>query len=334
MFRKKVRRAARKYLAGLLVYSLVMFLYSRNGYHRTLLTTNTLTVLRSLYFFYLFAGLPFNLLTNDPDKSKPEELLEAVVIIGKNAGWFVNGFLPGKKRYKKNPLSKRHKTVVFFALVKVFYTPLMLNFFFSNFYSVTKNNWLSFDFRADYTKLFSLIFMIDTLFFSFGYLFEHKRLGNMVKSVEPTVLGWGVALMSYPPFNSVSTRYLGWYSGDYFYFSVEWVDFLLKALVVGLLLLYLWATFSLGTKCSNLTNRGIVNKGAYKYIRHPAYTGKVLAWWIMALSNLSWGMLLSMLAWTTVYFMRAITEERHLIKDKDYREYVKQTPYRFLPGWV
>ena len=237
--RKKVRRAARKYLSGVLVYSLVMLLYTRNGYHRGFIGLNTLTVLRGLYCFYLLAGLPLNILFSKKEKSRAEGILEGLIALTKNFRWFIEGFLPGRKRYKKISLSKEQKTGVLFGAVKIFYMPLMLNFFFANYGVVarTVRLWLeqgqiNFSFRQDYTVLFSVIFMIDTLFFSFGYLFEHKRLKNIVKSVETTALGWGVALMSYPPFNSVSPRYLGWYSADYFYFSVEWVDWLLKILVV------------------------------------------------------------------------------------------------------
>ncbi|MBU1200055.1 DUF1295 domain-containing protein, partial [Patescibacteria group bacterium] len=287
--RKNLRLSARNFLMGLLVYSLVMVLYTQNGYYIGFIQQKTLMLLKTIYYSYLVIGLPLNIIANKKIGYKPELILTAIVSF-----------------FNKKKINKQQGVAILFGLVKIFYTPLMLNFFFSNFYAVTGISWLSFDFRADYTKLLSVIFMIDTLYFAFGYLFEHKLLKNMVRSVEPTLLGWGVALMSYPPFNSTSGRFLGWYSNDYFFVPVIWIDYLFKILIVILLLLYLWATLSLGTKCSNLTNRGIVSKGAYKYIRHPAYTGKILAWWIMALPAFSWGALFSLSAWTLVYFMRAV----------------------------
>jgi hypothetical protein len=38
------------------------------------------------------------------------------------------------------------------------------------------------------------------------------------------------------------------------------------------------ASLSLFTKASNLTNRGIVDWGPYRYIRHPGYLGKNMFW--------------------------------------------------------
>lgn len=56
--------------------------------------------------------------------------------------------------------------------------------------------------------------------------------------------------------------------------------------------IYSRASLALGFKASNLTNRGIVSHGPYKYVRHPAYICKNLAWIIggfpmiyMALDN-------------------------------------------------
>jgi protein-S-isoprenylcysteine O-methyltransferase Ste14 len=103
----------------------------------------------------------------------------------------------------------------------------------------------------------------------------------------------------------------------------------------------LWATFSLGTKCSNLTNRGIVSTGAYGIVRHPAYISKNLSWFLMAIPiiglsittwSINWIALISIIGWMIIYFLRAITEERHLMQDSDYREYCKKVKYRFIPG--
>ena len=89
---------------------------------------------------------------------------------------------------------------------------------------------------------------------------------------------------------------------------------------------------SLGTKCSNLTNRGIVTRGPYRFVRHPAYISKNLAWWITLIPIFGFYAFLSMFVWSFVYYLRAITEERHLIKDLDYQEYCRNVKYRFIPG--
>lgn len=337
--RKNISVALKRYSAGLALYSLALLLYTKSGYYQRFLSRDTISALTVLYLVYVFAGLPW-LIWHRPKKHKSVLMLEAVFEFIRIFRYFSVSHLLPKKKLELG-LSKENKTTLLLMLVKIFYVPIMLNFFFANSRSVLfflQNRLLrgnfNFNFQVDYVNLFSIIFMLDTLFFVFGYLVEHPRLKNVVKSVEPTALGWAVALASYPPFSTITGGYLNWYSSDYFRFLDPSVDGLMKIVVLLLLCLYLWATFSLGFKCSNLTSRGVIRNGAYKYIRHPAYTGKVLAWWIMALPRLSVGMMASLAGWTLIYYLRAVTEERHLVSDPDYRKYIKQTRYRFIPGVV
>ena len=105
-------------------------------------------------------------------------------------------------------------------------------------------------------------------------------------------------------------------------------------MIVLLLFVYTWASVSLGTRASNLTNRGIVAKGAYKIVRHPAYIAKVTAWWVMLIPLLSNNPMVvtGMFVWTIIYFLRAVTEERHLSQDADYVAYCQKVKWRFIPG--
>jgi len=106
----------------------------------------------------------------------------------------------------------------------------------------------------------------------------------------------------------------------------------MRAISLILIGIYVSATLALGPKSSNLTNRGIVTRGPYSIIRHPAYISKNLVWWITLLPILSWTAILSMGIWSTVYHLRSVTEERHLGKDPDYQEYCKKVKYRYIPG--
>lgn len=40
---------------------------------------------------------------------------------------------------------------------------------------------------------------------------------------------------------------------------------------------------------------------------------------------------ISILIWIYIYYLRSITEERHLIKDPEYKKYVEKVKYRFIP---
>jgi protein-S-isoprenylcysteine O-methyltransferase Ste14 len=39
----------------------------------------------------------------------------------------------------------------------------------------------------------------------------------------------------------------------------------------------------------------------------------------------------SISAWIFLYYLRAITEERHLLKDDEYKAYIEKVKYRFIP---
>jgi len=217
----------------------------------------------------------------------------------------------------------------------------MLNFLLNNFYAfknqfsqITLDSIIS---VSGFNNLFfplalTSIFFIDTLWFSFGYAFEAGALKNTIRSVEPTFLGWAVTLACYPPFNSSLINYINWYANDYVIFSNEIATLVIRLTIIFFLLIYVGATLALGTKCSNLTNRGIVTRFPYSIIRHPAYISKNLAWWLTIIPIASLPAILSMSAWSFIYHLRTLTEEKHLSKDTDYIEYKNKVRWRYVPG--
>jgi len=237
-------------------------------------------------------------------------------------------------------LNKEEKTAILFVIVKIFFLPIMLNFFFSNLgsfrYQIPNISNTAFSIEGFNLILFpfllTTIFMIDTLYFAFGYAVEAGFLKNKIISVEPTFLGWFVALVCYPPFNSLVTKYTRWYANDYISFSSISLTFAIKLVIILLLFVYLEATIALGTRCSNLTNRGIVSKGPYAIIRHPAYISKNLAWWLTIIPIASLPAIASMSIWSFIYHLRTITEERHLSQDPNYIAYKNKVKYRYIPG--
>ena len=98
-------------------------------------------------------------------------------------------------------------------------------------------------------------------------------------------------------------------------------------------MIYVWATLAFGLRFSNLTNRGIITRGPYRFVRHPAYAAKVVSWWCEAVPIFgSFLQLFFFLGWVSIYFLRAITEERHLKADPCYRAYCDAVKHRFVPG--
>jgi protein-S-isoprenylcysteine O-methyltransferase Ste14 len=193
----------------------------------------------------------------------------------------------------------------------------------------------------------TVIIIVDLSCFTVAYGVEHPRLGNEIKSVEPTLLGWAVALMCYPPFNPISAWALGWYETEQPPVnSGPWVAAAVGALMLVLMGTYAWASVALGLRGGNLVHRGVVDRWPYSVIRHPAYLCKNLFWCVGAVPAFVAACYLppaerwfamacvvgSSAAWFGVYTLRALTEERHLMRDPAYQEYCKRVKYRYIPG--
>jgi protein-S-isoprenylcysteine O-methyltransferase Ste14 len=239
------------------------------------------------------------------------------------------------------PLRPEERTALLFLAVKAYFLPIMVGFVLGNVQGLLAHLALFrtipvFSFEWTYYGflpfLLALMLSIDVLYFTVGYLFESPRFNNVVKSVEPTLLGWVVTLACYPPFNGATTSLVGGYYHEFAYVRDPHLALALQGLALILFAVYLSATMALGMKCSNLTNRGIVTRGPYRYVRHPAYVAKVTAWWLSVLPLVNPVAYVSMVLWTGLYTLRAITEERHLLQDVAYVRYCKQVPYRFIPG--
>ncbi len=191
--------------------------------------------------------------------------------------------------------------------------------------------------------LFQVILFVDVFFFTVGYLVEHPALKNEIRSVDATWMGWFVTLVCYPPINGVTAFLLGGNVVEFPQFENPAVHVGVNACVLLLMGIYASASVALNLKGSNLTHRGIVACGPYRYIRHPAYACKNVAWWLGTIPAflLAWqhsaleGLLVvgSAAAWSGVYLLRALTEEDHLRKvDGEYVAYCQKVRYRFIPG--
>jgi hypothetical protein len=180
----------------------------------------------------------------------------------------------------------------------------------------------------------ALMFLIDISIGTVGYLCTLRPLDSHIRSGNPYVAGWLAALICYPPFLLMNA------GGplDYQQHQLGWaralsdhplLQPLLAFALVVLTAYYAWATLVFGLRFSNLTHRGILTHGPYRFTKHPAYVSKNLFWWLAALPMLTtsgdWRDAVrncALLALVSgVYFWRAKTEERHLGADPAYRAY-------------
>ncbi|HZZ12039.1 MAG TPA: isoprenylcysteine carboxylmethyltransferase family protein [Paraburkholderia sp.] len=182
--------------------------------------------------------------------------------------------------------------------------------------------------------MYDLSFTMDLMFGTVGYLCTLRILDSHVRSAEPTTLGWLVAIICYQPFWSlISSQYIH-YEGSVFWdswlISLPVIRVIWGVTIIALLIGYALATISFGLRFSNLTNRGIITSGPYRFTKHPAYITKNLSYWMVSvpfIEPLGWKLALthcaSLIAVNLLYFLRARTEERHLMNDPDYRAYAE-----------
>jgi protein-S-isoprenylcysteine O-methyltransferase Ste14 len=98
--------------------------------------------------------------------------------------------------------------------------------------------------------------------------------------------------------------------------------------ILFLVFVYVWSTAAFGLRFSNLTHRGIITHGPYRWTKHPAYLAKNLSWWMISVpfvAGSGWLVAiqscLMLAAVNLIYYLRAKSEERHLAADPVYRDY-------------
>jgi len=319
MYRTKeaIRQGIKLYFSSLLVYGLGVLACSSLPYYQQTLNDTTQNILLAFYITYIIlAPFIYFFRVSKYSTNKPFLVLR----------WLINIF-----QSKKIIPGHEEKNAILFLLVKIFFLPLMTQFFIGNFIDLSRTFTHSTAELFAYSTLLTLIFTIDTLIFSIGYTFESRLLNNIVKSVEPTLFGWAVALICYPPFNSIVGKYIPWGANDHVFFWNDTITIILRIGIIILFTIYVWATLALGLKASNLTNRGIIRRFPYSIVRHPAYISKNLVWWLTLLPVINWKFALGMGFWSVIYFFRAVTEENHLSQDPQYLEYKKKVKWRFIP---
>jgi protein-S-isoprenylcysteine O-methyltransferase Ste14 len=223
-----------------------------------------------------------------------------------------------------------HKTTLLATAVKAFFLPLMYGWTLMAMEQILQlgvlpasGTWVIW--------LFSFGLCIDLTIATAGYMFSSAWLGTETQSVDDTITGWLVCLVCYPPLLQY-LKYLTAQSDSFI-----WSDWLnpaqplywgWAALIVLTWLVYWFSTVAFGLRFSNLSYRGLVDIGPYRYVRHPAYLSKNIYWWlhtapfygVIGTADFARNVAgLSLISFA--YYLRARTEERHLSRYPEYREY-------------
>lgn len=354
------RRACWRWGAGLLTFWAVLGVALNHPYYQEAFFTNWRVMCALLFSVYLFGGLPYAVITCYQRTGMVDDTRDPgfmLLLVFRCAGRLLRRPRTWP-RLRRAVWNRRAGLVARDLMVKLFFVPVMTSFFFGNYGDLLRSLPLSpppgtfgqqpvtsatVSPRSWYQLIFHSFMLMDVALGLIGYLCASRWLGNKSVSVEPTGLGWAVALACYPPFNSISGQLLPY----------QWtpagsrplldavgpgglslvLDDTLRVVALFGYAIYVFATMAFGLRFSNLTHRGVIERGPYAWIRHPAYVGKNLAWWAENIRMFAspWQFLF-MMGWNVIYLLRALTEERHLMRDPQYRAYCERVRYRFVPG--
>lgn len=217
-------------------------------------------------------------------------------------------------------------------LVKLIFIPLMYSWL-----MMATEDLLAFNWSLAPSFLIKGLFMYglaaDLLIATAGYLFATRLLGNAVISTDKTWGGWVICLLCYPPLIWIYQQVMQQSN------NLVWTDWLQPdqllfwfwaAAVTLTWIIYWLSTLHFGLRFANLSWRGLVSTGPYRWVKHPAYLSKNLYWWLYLVPfygvTSSYELIRNFLGLcfvSLVYFLRAYTEERHLMQFAEYRNYVE-----------
>lgn len=221
-------------------------------------------------------------------------------------------------------------------LVKGYFLPIMFGDIANNMGKLREANWDLWGqgFMPAFDLLFIGVITLELVFVSAGYVFTCRLFDSHIRAVEKTLFGWVIAVMSYSPFLGLFyVRYLdysvpgsGWkiWLQDHPTMLVVW-----GSIILILVFIHLWCDAIFGVRFSNLTHRGIITNGPYRYSKHPAYVIKNIRWWLVSVPfiALNWHeairLSLLLVLVNVLYTLRSYAEERMLSQDPTYVAYAR-----------
>lgn len=172
-----------------------------------------------------------------------------------------------------------------------------------------------------------------------GYLFSARIFGTHIRRIAHSWFAYTVTLVCYSPFvTGMAQRWFNYHpytpTPDW---NKPWVSnfstdvnmlYIMGGIILFFEVVHYWGEAIFGIRSSNLTNRGIITSGPYRYCKHPVFASKCASWLVMWLPFVMGDTVLECirlsLAWVglcVVFGARCWAEERILAEDKDYVVY-------------
>ena len=341
-----LKRAVPRYLVWLLIFSSALQLFESP--HFFISNEKTILFMNTWFDAYLYFGILYFVLTLKFKASRTEDFFDpAVRIIHILKQIYLSSFGHKKHRPMFHVLKNSYNKKVLLNLVmRGYFIPVMVGAvypFLQTLLAQTQSNFNNLDFFTLTSWLMAMLWLADVTAASAGYCMESRWTESRSRSIDLTIGGWLICLCCYPPLNQVT--------GTFFAFAPDVVTnnitdliipydislYVIRIIQVSLLLLLVCCDLSLGPSGVNITFKKLQNKGPYGVVRHPATTLKLAFWWMQSFLYIPfwhWEVILGQLAWSGIYVMRAFTEEKHLKHFPEYRQYMCDVKYRFIPGVI
>lgn len=242
----------------------------------------------------------------------------------------------GRRLYKRP--YRRFYTM---ALVRVHYIPIMVSQVYLNVTMLTaalQNDNVQWTLPMVLWMVTLLSWLIDSNNAAIGYFWESWFTKTRFRDMDPYPIHWFVVLMCYVPFIKFAGQFVPFPSlpdDSARLFQSSQVNMALDVVMAIALVLYMLSGCALWFCASNLCYKKIQTRGPYALVRHPATTCKLVFFFIAFFryrQAFSFVGVLCFGIWLGVYVARALVEERFLRHYPVYRNYMKKTRYRFIPG--
>lgn len=239
---------------------------------------------------------------------------------------------------------KYNRKVLLNLVMRAYFIPVMVVQVYSglkNTISLSNNNFADFDIMVVLFWITGILWLADALSAATAYSMETRWAENRSKSIDLTAGGWIICLCCYSPFNDITGTLFTFapsvttYNTNDLLFNSYELLIALKIIEAVILSALVYSDLSLGPSGANITFKKLQNRGPYGIVRHPATVCKLTFWWmqsIMYINFWSWEIIFGHVMWNVIYILRALSEERHLQHFPEYRAYMKEVKYRFIPG--
>lgn len=316
-----------KYLGIIFGLACVLFLVWLFPEYEKLRYINTLGEAKPLF---LFAFLPISLIL---------VFLTEIILGPKRDGTFQFGLLMTLKLEEINWKIFRDGCLewllrMIFLIINFTTTVNMLTALRAQTGDILTNNFIS-----NVLILQPIIFL--TLLFTIlpGYVFSSRLIGTHTRKVDATWFAWVITLVCYQPFSNVVFTDIVNYTPDVETVTALpiWVAktmifpvllYIVGAIILFCDLVHLWGEAIMGIRASNLTNRGIITNGPFRYTKHPIYLIKCVGWFLIALPFLNGATVLQSIQFGILFIivclifgLRCLAEERLLATDENYVKY-------------